>query len=86
MKLIKNFTFGVVSLFLIMSLQGCFFLAGAAVGAGGWAYVSGSLKQNVDEPLDKALKATLKVNYRYLRKTLIHLLLRNQPRRMSYLF
>lgn len=32
----------------LFSLQGCMLVAGAAVGAGGYAYVTGALEQNVD--------------------------------------
>lgn len=32
----------------LLTSQGCMLVAGAAVGAGGYAYVTGSLQQNID--------------------------------------
>ena len=45
----KTFPFSAILLALaVMTSQGCVLLAGAAVGAGGYAYATGHLAKNVD--------------------------------------
>lgn len=44
----------------VAASQGCVLLAGAAVGAGGYAYVTGALSKNLDAKVDKVHAAALK--------------------------
>lgn len=39
---------GILLGLIVTTAQGCMVVAGAAVGAGGYAYVTGALEQNVD--------------------------------------
>ena len=44
----RHFTLLILLGVSVLSAQGCMLVAGAAVGAGGYAYVTGALEQNVD--------------------------------------
>lgn len=60
MRKIFNFIIGASFLATVAASQGCVLLAGAAVGAGGYAYVTGALSKNLDAKVDKVHAAALK--------------------------
>ncbi|MGE0267476.1 MAG: DUF3568 family protein [Candidatus Omnitrophota bacterium] len=60
MRKIFNFIIGASFLATVAASQGCVLLAGAAVGAGGYAYVTGALSKNLDAKVDKVHAASLK--------------------------
>jgi len=60
MNKIINFAAGLCLLTTVLSSQGCILLAGAAVGAGGYAYVTGALSKNLDATNEEVHAAALK--------------------------
>lgn len=60
MQKLMNGVIGLSLLATVASSQGCVLLAGAAVGAGGYAYVTGALTKNLDAPVKDVHVAALK--------------------------
>lgn len=59
MKILTPWLATVLLGLIVISTQGCMLVAGAAVGAGGYAYVTGAVEQNVDAHYAELHGATL---------------------------
>ena len=56
----KKLFLGTVFLFSVLTSQGCVpLLVGAAAGAGGIAYIKGTLEKNFDKPVDEMHRVSL---------------------------
>jgi len=60
MSKLKNLTLIALFPLFMLASQGCVLLAGAAAGAGGYAYYKGTLERNLDKSNEQVHKATLK--------------------------
>ncbi len=60
MEKMRNLIVGLCLLTATVTSQGCVLLAGAAVGAGGYAFATGSLSKNLDATTETVHKASLK--------------------------